>query len=116
MENGLNALGRRIQMLRESNMMTRADLAQYIGVTRKDIVEWEEGRVIPTAEQVMEIARQFGADPRSLLDVEEAGQTSAAVPESAPAAVRPHRQRKFWPWNRCAAAPERRQLLRSQLR
>lgn len=86
MENGLNALGRRIQMLRESNMMTRADLAQYIGVTRKDIVEWEEGRVIPTAEQVVEIARQFGADPRSLLDVEEAGQTSAAVPESAPAA------------------------------
>lgn len=92
MENGLNALGRRIQMLRESNMMTRADLAQYIGVTRRDIVDWEEGRALPTAQQVMEIARQFGADPRSLLDAEETLRETPA--ESAAPAV-PNTKKKL---------------------
>ena len=53
MDNNANALGRRIQVLRESNMMTRADLAQHMGVTRKEIVDWEEGRALPTAEQVV---------------------------------------------------------------
>lgn len=85
MENSLNALGRRIQVLRESNMMTRADLAQNIGVTRRDIVDWEEGRAIPTAQQVVDIAKLFSADPRSLLDVEELSQTGK-TPEAQPPA------------------------------
>ena len=81
MDNNANALGRRIQVLRESNMMTRADLAQHMGVTRKEIVDWEEGRALPTAEQVAAVARFFSADPRSLLDVED----GAAPAEQAPA-------------------------------
>ena len=92
MENGLNALGRRIQILRESNMMTRADLAQNVGVTRRDIVDWEEGRALPTAQQVMEIARQFDADPRSLLDAEETLRETPA--ESAAPAV-PNTKKKL---------------------
>ena len=47
-----NSLGRRIQMLRESNMMTREDFAQRIGVLRKTVVDWEEGKAIPTAQQI----------------------------------------------------------------
>lgn len=85
MENSLNALGRRIQVLRESNMMTRADLAQYIGVTRRDIVDWEEGRVIPTAQQVVDIAKLFSAEPRSLLDAEELPQTGDTSEPQSPA-------------------------------
>lgn len=92
MENGLNALGRRIQILRESNMMTRADLAQNVGVTRRDIVDWEEGRAFPTAQQVVEIARQFDADPRSLLDAEETLRETPA--ESAAPAV-PNTKKKL---------------------
>lgn len=92
MENGLNALGRRIQILRESNMMTRADLAQNVGVTRRDIVDWEEGRALPTAQQVVEIARQFDADPRSLLDAEETLRETPA--ESAAPAV-PNTKKKL---------------------
>lgn len=86
MENGLNALGRRIQVLRESNLMTRADMAQYIGVTRKDVVDWEEGRVLPTAQQVVNIAKLLNADPRSLLDAEETTRTAADAGTQTPAA------------------------------
>ena len=86
MENGLNALGRRIQVLRESNLMTRADMAQYIGVTRKDVVDWEEGRVLPTAQQVVDIAKLLNADPRSLLDAEETTRTAADAGTQTPAA------------------------------
>ena len=53
----LNSLGRRIQVLRESNMMTRGDLAQEMGITRKELVDWEEGRKAPTAEQIVELGR-----------------------------------------------------------
>lgn len=84
MDNNANALGRRIQVLRESNMMTRADLAQHMGVTRKEIVDWEEGRALPTAEQVVAVARFFSADPRALLDVED-----GAVPAEQPTAPPP---------------------------
>ena len=80
----LNSLGRRIQVLRESNMMTKGDLAQQVGVTRKDIVDWEEGRVLPTAEQVVEIARYFSADPRSLLDVMDGESVDAVAADAVP--------------------------------
>ena len=76
----LNSLGRRIQMLRESNMMTKTDLAQVLGVTRKELVEWEEGRAVPKAKQIVELARYFSVDPRSLVeDPAEAAQTQARI-------------------------------------
>ena len=76
----LNSLGRRIQMLRESNMMTKTDLAQVLGVTRKELVDWEEGRAVPKAEQIVELARYFSVDPRSLVeDPAEAAQTQARI-------------------------------------
>ena len=77
----LNSLGRRIQVLRESNMMTRGDLAQEMGITRKELVDWEEGRKAPTAEQIVELGRYFDTDPRSLVD--EADQTVQPEPERA---------------------------------
>lgn len=63
-----NKLGRSIQVLRESHMMTRGDLAQILGITRKELVEWEEGRALPKAEQIVELAGYFSVDPRSLVD------------------------------------------------
>ena len=76
----LNSLGRRIQVLRESNLMTRSELAQDLGVTRKDLVEWEEGRAVPTAEQLVDLARKFSVDPRSLVeDPAEAMETQARI-------------------------------------
>ena len=76
----LNSLGRRIQMLRESNMMTKTDLAQVLGVTRKELVDWEEGRSVPKAEQIVELARYFSVDPRSLVeDPTEAMETQARI-------------------------------------
>ena len=76
----LNSLGRRIQMLRESNMMTKTDLAQVLGVTRKELVDWEEGRSVPKAEQIVELARYFSVDPRSLVeDPAEAMETQARI-------------------------------------
>ena len=72
----LNSLGRRIQVLRESNMMTKTDLAQILGVTRKELTDWEEGRAVPTAEQIVELSRYFSVDPRSM--VEEPGEAAAA--------------------------------------
>ena len=73
----LNSLGRRIQVLRESNLVTRSELAQDLGVTRKDLVDWEEGRAVPTAEQLVDLARKFGVDPRSL--VEEVMEVQARI-------------------------------------
>lgn len=78
----LNKLGRSIQTVRESRMMTREDFAQYIGVLRKNVVDWEEGRAIPTAEQILAIAEFGGVDPRSLVD--EPGQPSASPVEKEP--------------------------------
>lgn len=76
----LNSLGRRIQLLRESNMMTKTDLAQVLGVTRKELVDWEEGRSAPKAEQIVELARYFSVDPRSLVeDPAEAMETQARI-------------------------------------
>ena len=76
----LNSLGRRIQMLRESNMMTKTDLAQVLGVTRKELVDWEEGRSVPKAEQLVELARYFSVDPRSLVeDPAEAMETQERI-------------------------------------
>ena len=63
-----NKLGRSIQVLRESHMMTRGDLSQILGITRKELVEWEEGRALPKAEQIVELAGYFSVDPRSLVD------------------------------------------------
>ena len=76
----LNSLGRRIQVLRESNLVTRSELAQDLGVTRKDLVDWEEGRAVPTAEQLVDLARKFGVDPRSLVeDPEEVMEVQARI-------------------------------------
>lgn len=72
----LNKLGRSIQTVRESRMMTREDFAQHIGVLRKNVVDWEEGKAVPTAEQIIAIAEFGGVDPRSLVD--EPGQAAAA--------------------------------------
>ena len=76
----MNKLGRSIQMLRESHMMTREDFAQVIGVLRKTVVDWEEGRAVPTAEQVIAIAEFCGVDPRSLVD--ESGEKTEIPPET----------------------------------
>ena len=76
----LNSLGRRIQVMRESNLMTKSELAQDMGVTRKDLVDWEEGRAVPTPEQLVALARKFGVDPRSLVeDPAEAMETQARI-------------------------------------
>lgn len=76
----LNSLGRRIQVLRESNLVTRSELAQDLGVTRKDLVDWEEGRAVPSAEQLVDLARKFGVDPRSLVeDPEEVMEVQARI-------------------------------------
>lgn len=82
----MNSLGRRIQVLRESNMMTKTDLAQILGVTRKELTDWEEGRAVPTAEQIVELARHFSVDPRSM--VEEPGEINAQQ-ENAEAEQKP---------------------------
>lgn len=74
-----NKLGRSIQVLRESHMMTRGDLAQILGITRKELVDWEEGRALPKAEQIVELAGYFSVDPRSLVD--EPGQEEPEVSE-----------------------------------
>ena len=63
-----NKVGRSIQTVRESKMMTREDFAQHIGVLRKTVVDWEEGKALPTAEQILAIAEFGGVDPRSLVD------------------------------------------------
>ena len=84
MENN-NQLGRSIQLLRESNMMTREDFAQRIGVLRKTVVDWEEGRVIPSAEQLLAIAEFGGVDPRSM--VEDPAQMAEAASQPAPPAA-----------------------------
>ena len=78
----LNKLGRSIQTVRESRMMTREDFAQHIGVLRKTVVDWEEGKAVPTAEQILAIAEFGGVDPRSLVD--EPGQAAAFPAEQAP--------------------------------
>ena len=76
----LNSLGRRIQVLRESNLVTRSELAQDLGVTRKDLVDREEGRAVPTAELLVDLARKFGVDPRSLVeDPEEVMEVQARI-------------------------------------
>ena len=78
----LNKVGRSIQAVRESKMMTREDFAQHIGVLRKTVVDWEEGKALPTAEQILAIAEFGGVDPRALVD--EPGERAPAAEPPQP--------------------------------
>ena len=49
----------RLKELRMERNWTQGQLAKKIGVTRTAVVKWESGKVYPTAEKLIELARIF---------------------------------------------------------
>ena len=69
---------RTIRELREERGESRSDLARALGVTSKDIVDWETGKAEPTISRLRALTKHFGVrgdqinlrpgDPPSLAD------------------------------------------------
>lgn len=47
----------RLRVIRESRLESREQFAKVIGVSRQTIYAWEEGRGVPTGEQLQRISR-----------------------------------------------------------
>ncbi len=64
-------IGEKIRLRREEKGITQDAMAQYLGVTCKDIIKWEAGDVYPPFELVPIIANYFGASTDELLCMEQ---------------------------------------------
>ena len=74
MRNKRNAIGENLQMYRERRGMTRADLADAIGVTSKSIGNWERGDRDPSTSYLSALAKVLEVSKADLI-----GETNATV-------------------------------------
>lgn len=74
MRNKRNAIGENLQMYRERRGMTRADLADAIGVTSKSIGNWERGDRDPSTSYLSALAKVLEVSKSDLI-----GETNATV-------------------------------------
>lgn len=65
-------IGDRIRESRIKRRMTQEDLAEAIGVKRAIVSKYETGAVVPSVDQIKNIANALGVDAISLLELEEA--------------------------------------------
>ncbi len=53
-------IGEKIKLRREEKNVSQNDFADYLGVTCKEVVKWENGELYPDFELVPVIANYFG--------------------------------------------------------
>jgi transcriptional regulator with XRE-family HTH domain len=64
-----------VRALREQHGWSLADLGERLGVARSQVWQWEDGRTVPTASRLAELAQMLGVDPYELLAVDPANPT-----------------------------------------
>jgi len=67
----MSILGRRIQARRMQLQLTQEQLGELIGKDQKQVWRYENGRVQPTAEALVKIAKALDTTPDYLLGVSE---------------------------------------------
>ena len=63
-------IGEKIKLRREEKNVSQNDFADYLGVTCKEVVKWENGELYPDFELVPVIANYFGVSADELLCME----------------------------------------------
>ena len=64
-------IGEKIRLRREAKGVSQDELAQYLGVTCKDVLKWEKGEEYPPFEQIPVIAHYFGATTDELMCMDQ---------------------------------------------
>ncbi|QLH74474.1 MAG: ankyrin repeat domain-containing protein [Methanomassiliicoccales archaeon] len=67
--NDYSSIAVKIRNLRERNGLSQEDFAQKLGVARPTISNWENGKVIPTSEQLILISKTFSVSVDSILGI-----------------------------------------------
>ncbi|MGI6117956.1 MAG: helix-turn-helix domain-containing protein [Bilifractor sp.] len=62
-------IGEQIKGLRKANKYTQSDLAALLSVSKQAVSNWENNNVVPSVEQVKNIARLFGCSTDYLLEM-----------------------------------------------
>lgn len=68
----------RIKHLREQNVLTQAELAKRLGITRSSVNAWEMGISVPSTQYVVELAEIFKVSTDFLLGVSDSATVSVA--------------------------------------
>jgi len=76
-------LGERISAVRRSRGLSQAELARRLGISPSAMGMYEQGRREPSAQTLVDLARELGVSTDFLLT----GQASAAKDDSLPAVV-----------------------------
>ena len=61
----------KIRLLREGRMMTQAEVAKKLGVTRSGVNAWEMGITVPSTQCVVALAELFDVSSDYLLGIEK---------------------------------------------
>ncbi len=61
-------LGKKIKLARVEQDLTQAQLASKIGARQKSISEYETGKIAPSIEILLKIAKALGKPPERLLE------------------------------------------------
>jgi transcriptional regulator with XRE-family HTH domain len=64
-------LGERLLYARNARRMSRVEVAEPLGVNQLEVLRWEQGKALPTATQLLRIAREvLGEDIRFFIEPE----------------------------------------------
>lgn len=64
---GTGPFNERLKQLRIDHNLTQEELGEYLGVGRTTVVNYEQGRIRPTLENVVRLAKRFGVSCDDLL-------------------------------------------------
>ena len=63
-------LGEQIKKLRIAKHLNQVQLAEYLGVTKQSISNWENNNILPSVEMLKKIAQFFGCSTDYLLELD----------------------------------------------
>ena len=63
-------LGEQIKKLRIAKHINQVQLAQYLGVTKQSISNWENNNIFPSVDMLKKIAQFFGCSADYLLELD----------------------------------------------
>ena len=68
----LLTMAERIRLLREGAGLTQAEVGRMLGISRAGVNAWEMGLSIPSAKNVVELAKKFGVSTDYLFGLDTA--------------------------------------------
>jgi len=78
---------KRIKQLLQDKNLKQMDLVNALGVSTKTVTQWLQGSSIPTAQNLMELAKLLGVSERWVLEGKEEPKTTAFHQDPSPCNV-----------------------------